>query len=272
MRLHRPYPIFLLLWPIYWGLWLAAEGIPNIKLLLIFTAGTVLMRSAGCIINDWADQRLDGYVARTQQRPLVTGAVSNREAIILATSLCLIAFVLVLQLNIFTIILAFVALALCVVYPFMKRYTYFPQVVLGMAWYVGILMAFTATLGHIPVLGWLLYVISIIWAVIYDTMYAMADREEDKKIGIKSTAVLFGRYDRAIIGGLQSVMLILLFYVGYYASLKLAYFLSLLVVVALFIYQQRLLKNRIPALCLAAFTHNHWVGFTVFCGIFLSYF
>lgn len=270
IRLHKPVGIFLLLWPTWWALWLAAPGLPALKLWAIFTAGVVIMRSAGCAINDIVDQRFDGQVQRTNQRPLVTGQLSKTTALVVFTSLCLIAFALVLFLNWQTIVLAFIALALSVAYPFMKRYTYFPQVVLGAAWYVGILMAFTATNGVLSLTAWLLYIASVVWAVVYDTMYAMVDRDDDIKIGVKSTAVLFGVYDRLIIGILQISVLLLLLSVGWLNGLSAIYYSSLAITAGFFIYQQYLIKDRQRSRCLDAFTNNHWVGAVIFVGLFFS--
>jgi 4-hydroxybenzoate polyprenyltransferase len=270
IRLHRPVGIFLLLWPTWWALWLAAPGLPAFKLWLIFTAGVVIMRSAGCAINDIVDQRFDGKVQRTQQRPLVAGKLSKTTALITFASLCLIAFILVLFLNWQTIALAFVALALAIAYPFMKRYTYFPQVVLGAAWYVGILMAFTATNSALSLTAWLLYFASILWAMVYDTMYAMVDRDDDVKIGVKSTAILFGVYDKLIIGLLQFCVLTLLSWIGFINSLPMIYYISLCVAAGFFIYQQYLIKDRQRTRCLDAFTNNHWVGAVIFIGLFFS--
>jgi 4-hydroxybenzoate polyprenyltransferase len=270
IRLHRPVGIFLLLWPIWWSLWLAAQGLPPVKLLLIFTVGVVLMRSAGCIINDLADQKFDGNVARTKNRPLVTGLISRKEALTLFVMLCLIAFILVLQLNWLTIALSFVALGLSILYPFTKRIIYFPQVILGMAWYTGILMAFTATNEHINLTAWLLYIACIIWAVVYDSMYAMVDREDDVVIGVKSTAILFGHYDKFIIAILQIIVILLLLGIGYLNHLRWPFYLGISAATLFFLYQQFLIKDRVPERCLNAFINNHWVGASIFVGLFLS--
>lgn len=269
-RLNKPIGIFLLLWPTWWALWLAAGGLPALSLLLIFTLGVVIMRSAGCIINDVADQAFDGKVARTKNRPLVTGQLTRKAALIAFCFLCFLAFLLVLQLNLLTILLSIVALALSSLYPFMKRFTHFPQVVLGMAWYVGILMAFTATLNTVSLTAWLLYIAAIIWTVIYDTMYAMVDREDDKKIGIKSTAIRFGSYDRAIILILQIIMLGLLIGLGYLELLRWPYYAGIAAAAGFFAHQQHLIKNRLPALCFQAFLNNYWVGLSIFVGIFFG--
>ncbi|NNM59240.1 MAG: 4-hydroxybenzoate octaprenyltransferase [Legionellales bacterium] len=270
-RLHRPIGIFLLLWPIYWGLWLAAGGIPKPGLLLIFTLGVIFMRSAGCIINDIADQRFDGSVERTKQRPLITGKVTSAQALFVFCLLCGLGLLLVLQLNWQTIALSFLALLLSIFYPFMKRITHFPQVILGLTWYIGILMTFTATLGTINLTGYLLYLTGILWAVIYDTFYAMVDREDDRKIGVKSTAIFFGNADKIVIAILQILMLTLLVLIGRLNVLHWPYYLGLGASILFFGYQQYLIKNRIPSRCFDAFINSHWVGMSIFVGIFFSF-
>lgn len=269
-RINRPIGIFLLLWPIWWGLWLAAKGLPDLKLLTIFTVGVIIMRSAGCIINDLADQKFDGHVQRTKNRPLVTQAISQKHALIGFSILCIIAFILVLQLNWLTIALSFVALGLSILYPFMKRFTYFPQIILGMAWYVGIIMTFTATLGYFSLTAWLLYLSGIVWTVVYDTMYAMADRPDDILAGIKSSAIFFGKYDKLIIGILQIIVILLMTIIGYINHLHWPYYIGLLFAALFFVYQQYLIKDREPRSCLDAFINNHWVGASIFIGIFAS--
>jgi len=271
MRLHRPIGIFLLLWPTVSGLWIATAGRPSLGLLLIFIAGVVIMRSAGCIINDIADRNFDGFVTRTKDRPLATGSVTLTEAFLLFIGLLVIAFLLVLMLNLKTIILAIVALMLAILYPFCKRFTYLPQLVLGMAWYIGVLMTFTAT-NHffIPSDAWLLYLSTIIWTTAYDTMYALADREDDIKIGIKSMAVLMGSLDRPIIAGLQLLTWLCWLMLGVMNDFSTYYFLALIVILSMFGYQQILIYNRKPILCVAAFLHNNWVGAVLFIGIATS--
>jgi 4-hydroxybenzoate polyprenyltransferase len=271
VRLHRPIGIFLLMWPALWALWLAGEGQPPWSVVLIFVLGVVLMRSAGCAINDYADRDFDGHVARTNQRPLATGQVTPREAIGVFMVLSLIAFGLVLQLNWQTIALSFVALALTFVYPFMKRFTHVPQLFLGAAFGWAIPMAFTAVTGTIPLYAWVLFVATLIWALIYDTQYAMVDREDDLKIGIKSTAILFGRWDRMTVGLLQILMLGLLVWIGWETGRGVFYQAGLLAAAALSVYQQTLIRRRDPSLCFQAFLNNNYFGMAVFIGLVLDY-
>ncbi len=269
-RLHKPIGIYLLLWPTLWAVWLASEGAPDVGIVVIFTVGVVLMRSAGCVINDYADRHIDGHVARTCQRPLATGAVTSKEALSLFAVLCLLAFGLVLWLNTLTILLSFVALLLAAVYPFMKRYTYFPQVFLGAAFAWAIPMAFAAQTGTVPMLAWWLFITTVVWTVAYDTQYAMVDRADDVKIGVKSTAILFGTADKWVIGGLQLSVLLSLWLLGKEQALGFFYYMGLLLAAGLAIYQQYLMKDREPQYCFQAFTNNHWFGFAVFLGIVLS--
>ncbi len=271
VRLNRPIGIFLLLWPALWALWLAGSGQPPWPVVLIFVLGVVLMRSAGCAINDYADRHFDGQVARTRQRPLATGRVSPGEAIGVFVVLSLLAFVLVLQLNWQTIALSVVALALTVIYPFMKRFTHLPQLFLGAAFGWAIPMAFTAVTGSIPNYAWILFAATLIWALIYDTQYAMVDRADDLRIGIKSTAILFGRYDRLAIALLQILMLGLLLWVGQTAGLGVFYQLGLLTAAGLAIYQHYLIRNREPKLCFQAFLNNNYFGMAVFLGLAFDY-
>lgn len=271
IRFDRPIGTLLLLWPTLWALWLAAEGVPDAGLLAIFLVGTFLMRSAGCIVNDLADRHLDGGVARTRERPLVTGAVSPREAKILFAVLMLLALLLVLMTNALTIELSVIAVLLASTYPFMKRYTHLPQVVLGAAFSWGIPMAFAAQRGTLPAALWLLYLGNLSWTVAYDTAYAMVDREDDLKIGIKSSAILFGRHDRLVIGMLQLTCLLCLFLAGRAFGLGLYYNVSLVVAAGLFVYHQFLLRERKPADCFRVFLHNNWVGIVIFTGIVLNY-
>ncbi len=270
-RMNRPIGIFLLLWPTLWALWVAAEGFPNWHVLLVFVAGVFLMRSAGCVINDYADRNFDPLVSRTRERPIAAGRVKPREALILFAVLCLLAFVLVLTLNPLTIKLSFVGVALAVVYPFMKRYTHLPQVMLGMAFGWAIPMGFAAQSGAVPKVAWLMYVVNVVWSVVYDTMYAMADREDDIKAGVKSTAILFGDADRVIIGILQGMVLLGLVLVGQQLELGVGYYSGLLVAVGLGIYQQYLIRRRQPSQCFAAFLNNNWLGAAVFAGLVVSY-
>jgi 4-hydroxybenzoate polyprenyltransferase len=270
MRLNKPIGILLLLWPTLWALWLAHRGLPNYKILGIFIAGVVLMRSAGCVINDFADRHFDAHVQRTAARPLATGSIDPKRAILLFVVLTLIAFILVLRLNEYTILLAFVGALLAVAYPFMKRFTHLPQVGLGLAFSWGVPMAFAAENNTIPFSAWVLFFTAILWPVIYDTMYAMTDRDDDVKIGLKSTAILFAGFDRLIIGVLQSVFLLGLLYVGVLFKLNNYYNLSLVMVAGFFVYQQILIKNRDRQRCFQAFLNNHWVGLVIFVGILLG--
>jgi 4-hydroxybenzoate polyprenyltransferase len=271
IRFDKPIGTLLLLWPTLWALWLAAQGFPDPGLLAIFLAGTFLTRSAGCIVNDLADRNLDGAVARTRARPLVTGAVTVREASILFVALMLLALLLVLLTNTLTIQLSLVAVLLASTYPFMKRFTQLPQVVLGAAFSWGIPMAFAAQRGALPPALWLLYLGNLLWTVTYDTAYAMVDREDDVKAGIKSSAILFGRHDRLIIAVLQVACLLCLYLAGRAFGLGSYYNLSLAVAAALFAYQQYLIRERRPDACFKAFLHNNWVGIAVFAGVVMSY-
>ncbi|QIB65573.1 4-hydroxybenzoate octaprenyltransferase [Kineobactrum salinum] len=271
VRFDKPIGTLLLLWPTLWALWIAADGVPDWPLLLIFVAGTFLMRSAGCIVNDLADRHLDGSVLRTRERPLVTGRASVREARVLFVVLCLLSFGLVLLTNTLTILLSVIGLLLAASYPFMKRYTYWPQLVLGAAFSWAIPMAFAAQLGELPAALWLLYCANLLWTMVFDTQYAMVDREDDIKIGIKSTAILFGEADRAILAVLQLLCLLALALAGLRFELGLYYFLSLVVVALLFGYHQYLTRNREREACFRAFRHNNWVGLVIFLGIALHY-
>lgn len=271
IRFDRPIGTLLLLWPTLWALWIAAQGLPDLGILVIFITGTFLMRSVGCIINDLADRHVDGGVERTQGRPLVTGVVTVNEALFFAAALCLVAFILVLFTNTLTIVLSLIAVLLASIYPFMKRYTHLPQIVLGAAFSWGIPMAFAAQLGSLPPALWLLYTANLLWTVVYDTKYAMVDRDDDLKMGIKSTAILFGESDRMAIAALQALCLVALFLAGLRFELGVYYNCSLIVVAGLFGYHQVLIKGRDPAACFKAFKHNNWVGLAVFAGIALHY-
>jgi 4-hydroxybenzoate polyprenyltransferase len=271
IRFDRPIGTLLLLWPTLCALWLAAEGVPAGQLIAIFALGTFLTRSAGCIVNDVADRNLDGGVARTRGRPLVTGAVSVREAVALFAVLMLLAFCLVLLTNPLTIGLSIIAVLLASVYPFMKRYTHLPQVVLGAAFSWGIPMAFAAQRGSLPAALWLLYLANLLWTVAYDTQYAMVDREDDQRVGIKSTAILFGEYDRLVVGLLQLATLLCLFLTGQAFGFGIIYNGALLVVAGLFAYHQLLIHERIPEQCFRAFLNNNWVGVVLFAGVALHY-
>lgn len=270
MRLHKPIGILLLLWPTLWALWIAAGGMPDLHILLVFLLGVVLMRSAGCVINDYADRRFDPHVQRTRERPIAAGRVAPREALMLFAVLVLVAFALVLSLNRTTIYLSFGAVLLAVVYPFSKRYTQLPQVVLGAAFGWAIPMAFAAVQGAVPRVGWLLFLVNVLWSTAYDTFYAMVDRDDDLRIGVKSTAILFGESDRLIVGVLQLLVLGGLVLVGQLAALGRYFYLSLLVAAGLALYQQYLARQRDPAGCFRAFLNNNWFGLTVFAGILLD--
>ncbi len=271
MRLHRPIGIFLLLWPTLWALWLAGAGQPDPKVLLVFVLGVVLMRSAGCVINDYADRGFDPHVARTRDRPLAAGRVSPREALGLFALLCLAAFGLVLLLNRLTVLLSLGGAVLATAYPFMKRYTHLPQVVLGAAFGWAVPMAFAAQTGGVPKLAWLLFVATVLWATVYDTMYGMVDRDDDLQIGVRSTAILFGESDRLILAVLQVLFLFTLVLVGQEAGLQGYYYLGVLLAAGLSLYQQYLIRRREPARCFQAFLNNNWLGAAVFAGIVLDY-
>ena len=267
MRFHKPIGILLLLWPTLWGLWLAGPGAPSLPLLLIFIAGVFLMRSCGCIINDFADRHFDGHIKRTRERPLASGKISVAEALSLFVVLLVLAFVLVVQLNHLTILCAFVGAGLTVFYPFMKRFTHLPQLGLGLAFTLGIPMAFTARQNEIPAPAWCLFLTAVLWPISYDTLYAMADREDDLKIGLKSTAILFGGADRLWIAVLQLLFLLGLAACGLSFNLKAPFYGSLGVALLLFAYQHYLILDRCPLKCFQAFLNNHWVGLSLFLGI-----
>lgn len=272
MRIDKPIGALLLLWPTYWALWIAAKGFPDWHILIVFTIGVFSMRAAGCVINDFADRKIDGSVERTKNRPLPSGAVTEKESKILFIVLVLLSFALVLTLNTMTIWLSVAGLALAWFYPFVKRFSNLPQLILGMAFGWSIPMGFAAVSESLPLECWLLFLVNIVWSVVYDTQYAMVDRNDDIKIGVKSTAILFGRYDKIIIGILQLVMLALLVGIGILLNLKGIYYWSLLLVTALFIYQQKLIAERERAPCFQAFMNNNYVGFVLFAGILFSYF
>ena len=271
MRLDKPIGIYLLLWPTLWALWIAGEGKPDLLVLGVFVLGVVLMRSAGCVINDYADRNIDPHVARTCKRPVASGEVTPREALILFGVLCMLAFALVLLMNPLTVYLSFVAVALAALYPFMKRYTNLPQVVLGAAFGWAVPMAFAAQTGEVPRVAWLLFVATVLWTTAYDTMYGMVDREDDLKIGVKSTAILFGESDRVVIAVLQLLALGALVLAGQAASLDGYYYFGLALAAGLVLYQQYLIREREPAACFKAFLNNHWFGAAVFSGIVLAY-
>ncbi|MDT9587599.1 MAG: 4-hydroxybenzoate octaprenyltransferase [Candidatus Arsenophonus melophagi] len=271
MRIDKPIGILLLIWPTYWGLWLASRGFPDFFIFLVFTIGAFLIRTAGCVINDLVDRKFDFYVSRTRERPLVTGDITEKEAKRLFVSLFIIAFILALSLNQMTIYLSVIGLILTLIYPFIKRFSHFPQVVLGTAFGWTIPMAYAAIIESLPLECWLLFLVNIIWSVIYDTQYAMVDRSDDIKIGIKSTAIIFARFDKLIICILQFTLLMILFYIGHLLDLNWSYFTSLILVLGLFIHQQKLIANRKPVLCFKAFKYNNYVGLVLFIGILLNF-
>lgn len=267
MRIDRPIGTYLVMWPALWSLWLAAKGVPDIHLLLVFISGAFLMRSAGCVINDFADRHIDGHVQRTQHRPLATAVITSEEALQLFILLCLSAAALLLFTNALTASYAVLAFLLATLYPFTKRFTQLPQVILGMAFSCSIPMAFAAQTNNVPLVALALYFAVISWVVAYDTFYAMVDREDDIKINVKSTAILFGRHDRIITALLQLIFLALLILIGHQQALGTIYFSSLLIISGLFLYQQYLIKDRSPAACFKAFLNNNFVGMAVFIGI-----
>jgi len=270
-RFHRPIGILILLWPTLWALWVAGEGKPDVLVTAVFVLGVVLMRAAGCVINDYADRDFDPHVARTKERPIAAGKVAPKEALIVFAALCLTAFALVLLMNVYTVLLSFIGAFLAAGYPFMKRYTHLPQAFLGMAFGWAVPMAFAAQTNSIPLVAWLMYLAVMLWALVYDTMYAMVDKDDDLKIGVKSTAILFGDYDRHIMAALQLIILGLLLAVGQLAQLQWPYYLGLAVAAGLFAYQQKLIFHRDKALCFQAFLNNNWFGLAVFAGLLMSY-
>jgi 4-hydroxybenzoate polyprenyltransferase len=271
MRIDKPIGIWLLLWPTLWGLWLAGEGTPDQGLFVVFILGVVVMRSAGCVLNDFVDRKIDPYVERTRTRPIASGAVTPLEALTLFAALSFIAIGLATMLNSMAQLLAIVAAGLTVAYPFIKRYFSIPQFVLGAAFGWAVPMAFAAQTGETPELAWLVFGTAMVWAVIYDTFYAMVDREDDLKVGIKSTAILFGEVDLFVIAGLQLLMLLALLLIGVRAELGFWYYLSVLIAGALMVRHLWLARDRQPAGCFSAFLHNHHIGLVVFVGIALHY-
>ncbi|AUP77079.1 4-hydroxybenzoate octaprenyltransferase [Enterobacter sp. EA-1] len=270
MRTDKPIGALLLLWPTLWALWVATPGVPPLWILLVFVAGVWLMRAAGCVVNDYADRKFDGHVKRTANR-LPSGAVTENEARTLFVVLVLLAFALVLTLNMMTILLSVAALALAWVYPFMKRYTHLPQVVLGAAFGWSIPMAFAAVSESVPLSCWIMFLANILWAVAYDTQYAMVDRDDDVKIGIKSTAILFGRFDTLIIGILQVAVMALMASIGWLNGLSWVYYATVLIAGGLFVYQQVLIAGRERDACFKAFMNNNYVGLVLFLGLAFSY-
>jgi 4-hydroxybenzoate polyprenyltransferase len=271
MRFDKPIGILLLLWPTLWALWIAGNGAPSLKNILIFCAGVVLMRAAGCIMNDVADRDFDPHVERTQSRPIAAGELTAHEALGLFAGLMLLAFGLVLLTNALTIKLAFAGAALAASYPFFKRVTHWPQVVLGVAFGWGMVMAFAAETGAVPAVAWWLLLVNVTWSVIYDTLYAMVDRDDDIRIGVKSTAILFGRHDLLVLRLLKLVMLALLVRVGLMLELGWPWYAGIAVAVGLFVVQQLWVRERSPEQCFRAFLNNNWVGLALFAGLLIHY-
>jgi len=270
MRLNKPIGIYLLLWPTYWALFLSAEGWPDIDLLIIFTCGVIITRSAGCVINDYADREIDKHIARTRDRPIAAGEISPKAALLLFIALGLAAFALVLLTNTLTIKISFIAIALAVVYPFTKRWTNLPQLILGLAFAMSVPMAFSAQTGTVPASAGWIFLATVLWTLIYDTFYAMADRDEDLKIGVKSTAILFAKYDQIFITLLQVLLMIVFVKIGNLFDLGTFYDVSLIIILMFMIYHQFLIKKRQKMDYFKAFINNHFIGMTVFFGIFLS--
>lgn len=271
MRLDRPIGILLLMWPTLSALWIAAEGLPDLTVLIVFVLGVTIMRSAGCAINDFADRNIDGRVWRTEGRPLATGELKARDAVIVFVLMALIAFGLVSLLNTLTIWMSLVGVVLAATYPFMKRYTYLPQLFLGMAFGWAIPMAFAAQTETVPIIAWLLFLANIIWTTVYDTFYAMADREDDLLAGVKSTAILFGDDDLKILGILQAAYIVVMLMIGHQAELGGIYSSGLLVASGFFVYQQFLSRHREPKACLTAFLNNNWVGLVIFVSLVIHF-
>lgn len=271
MRMDKPIGTLLLLWPTLWALWIAGEGRPDVEVVIVFVFGAFVMRSAGCVINDFADRDIDPFVERTMSRPLAAGRVTAREALGLFVVLSLTALALVSLMNDLTVLLAFVGAALAATYPFMKRFTYLPQVHLGVAFGWAVPMAFAAQTGQVPPVAWLLLVAVVIWAVAYDTMYAMVDREDDLYVGVKSTAILLGDLDRPTVAGLQAFVVVTLILVGSRVGLGFWYLSGVAAAAAFAIYQIYLIRNREPKRCFRAFLNNNWFGAAVFAGIVLDY-
>ena len=270
MRLNKPIGIYLLLWPTYWALFLSARGWPDIDLLVIFTLGVIITRSAGCVINDYADREIDKHIDRTRDRPITTGEISPKAALILFFALGLVAFALVLLTNTLTIKLSFIALALAVLYPFTKRWTSLPQLILGLAFAMSVPMAFSAQTGTVPASAGWIFLATVLWTLIYDTLYAMADRDEDLKIGVKSTAILFAKYDQIFITLLQILLMIIFIKIGNVFYLGAFFDISLIIILLIMIYHQFLIKKRQKMDYFKAFINNHFIGMTAFFGIFLS--
>ncbi|MBR0573910.1 4-hydroxybenzoate octaprenyltransferase [Pasteurella atlantica] len=270
MRLDRPIGTLLLLYPTLWALFLATEGNINSSLFAIFIVGVIVMRAAGCVINDYADRHIDGKVKRTKQRPLIKGSVTVKEAKILFITLLIMAFLLVLQLNYLTILLSLVAVGLAIIYPFMKRYTHLPQLILGIAFGWSVPMVFSATTETLPLACWILFLANLVWTIAYDTQYAMVDRDDDLRIGVKSTAILFAQYDNKIINLLQITTLLLFILLGLVKSFSFMYYFTLIIPCCFFIYQYKLTKKREREKCFSAFLNNNYVGLGFFCSILVG--
>ena len=271
LRVDRPIGSLLLLWPTYWALWLAADGFPSTGNFIVFTLGVFMMRAAGCAINDFADRKVDRHVKRTKDRPLTSGRIEAWEAVALFAGLCLTAFLMVvLFTNTLTLYLSFGGAVLAFIYPFMKRYTHLPQLFLGAAFSWAIPMAWAAEAGEVTKLAWLLFTANVLWTVAYDTLYAMVDRDDDIRIGIKSTAILFGDADRAVIAILQAMVVLILILVGQQAELGVFYYLGLVAMACLFVFQQHLARFRERDGCFKAFLNNNWAGFAVFTGLLID--
>lgn len=270
-RFDKPIGILILLWPTLWALWIAGNGRPDALVLTVFVFGVVLMRAAGCVINDYADRDFDPHVDRCKQRPIAAGKVSPKESLIVFTVLCLTAFGLVLLMNVYTIALSFVGAFLAASYPFMKRYTHLPQAYLGAAFGFAVPMAFAAQTNQIPLTGWILYLAVLLWALVYDTMYAMVDIDDDLKIGVKSTAILFGQRVREITAGLQIVITGLLAWIGMTLQLAWPYYAGLAIAAGLAVYQQKLIFHYHKPDCFKAFLNNNWFGLAIFAGLVAAY-
>ncbi len=272
MRLNKPIGILLLLWPMLWGLWFAAQGLPDWQILIIFVLGTILMRSAGCVINDYADRKIDPHVERTKNRPMAAGRVSSKEALLLAAGLSICAFLLILPLNQLTILLSVPALFLAGTYPFTKRFFAMPQAYLGIAFSFGIPMAFAAQVDSLPPIIWILMLANLFWVIAYDTAYAIVDKPDDLKIGIQTSAITFGRFDVLGVMVCHACFVAIMLIIGQLQQMNLVYYAGLMVATGLIIYQYTLIRNRDRALCFKAFLHNNWVGMVVFAGIALDFF
>lgn len=270
-RFDKPIGILILLWPALWALWLASSGSPDLLVLTVICCGVVLMRAAGCVINDYADRDLDPHVERTKLRPIAAGKVKPKEALVVFAILCLTAFALVLLLNTYTILLSFGGVFLAASYPFMKRYTQLPQAYLGIAFGWAVPMSFAAQSNEIPLVAWLLYLATALWALVYDTMYAMVDKEDDLKIGIKSTAILFGDKEREIMAVLQIIIMLLMIQIGRLQNLSWIYYVTLACASLFFVYQQKLIFHRDKQSCFKAFLNSNWFGLTIFVGLVLEF-